>query len=77
MKTLSNRQLARQDFVDNEIFELIKKLVPENKHLKWDIEVIGAIRDAIQKQSIGKKIMSEKRFYPYIKTPKKQLITKI
>ena len=29
METLTKEQINRQDFVDGEIFELIKKLLPE------------------------------------------------
>ena len=69
MKTLTKRQVERQDFVDNEIFELLQKLLPPSKTMKWDIEAIGAIRDAIREQIVDKqKLMSESQFYPYIKT---------
>ena len=68
MKTLTERQTERQDFVDNEIFELLQRLLPPSRTVKWDIEVIGAIRDAIQEQIVDKqKLMSEMQFYPYIK----------
>ena len=69
MKTLTKLQIERQDFVDNEIFELLQKFLPPLKTMNWDIEVIGAIRDAIQEQIVDKqKLMSEVQFYPYIKT---------
>jgi tRNA uridine 5-carbamoylmethylation protein Kti12 len=69
MKTLTKRQIERQDFVDNEIFELLQKFLPPSKTMKWDIEAIGAIRDAIQEQIVDKqKLMGEVQFYPYIKT---------
>ena len=41
MKTLTRKELDRQDFVDNEIFELIQNLLPAGRKLKWDIEMIG------------------------------------
>lgn len=66
MKTLTKQQIKRQDFVDNEVFELIQRLAPSAK-MKWDIEVMGTIRDEIRKQIVGKKFMSEMKFYPYIK----------
>jgi tRNA uridine 5-carbamoylmethylation protein Kti12 len=69
MKTLTKRQIERQDFVDNEIFEFLQKFLPPSKTMQWDIEVIGAIRDAIQEQIVDKqKLMSEAQFYPYINT---------
>jgi len=64
MPTLTTRQLAQQDFVDNQIFELLQKLFPMIK-IKWDIEIIGAVRDVIQKQVSKKyKSVSDKSFYP-------------
>ena len=65
MKMLTKQKLEKQDFVDNEIFELIQKLVP--KRLEWDIEIIGAVRDVIREQVVNrKKIIKEDQFYPYI-----------
>lgn len=67
MKTLSKEQLERQDFVDNEIFVLLQKLLPSTKQMGWNIEIIGAVRDAIQYQVTKKKFMNKRQFYPYIK----------
>ncbi len=67
MAQLTEKQTKRQDFVDNEIFELIQQLAPFSK-IKWNIEIIGNIRDSIQTQLIDKKkLMSEMKFYPYLK----------
>ena len=69
MRRLTNRQTERQDFVDNEIFELLQKCLPPSKTMKWDIEIIGAIRDAMKEQIVDKQnLMSEAQFYPYIRT---------
>ena len=68
MTRLTEKQIERQDFVDNQIFELMQKLLPVSKTLKWDIEAISEIRDAIQAQVIGKKgVINEAQFYPYLK----------
>lgn len=68
MPELTKQQIKRQDFVDNEIFELIQRLAPSAK-IKWDIEIIAYVRESIRIQLINKKkIKSEMRFYPYIKT---------
>lgn len=64
---LTNQQTERQDFVDNQIFELMQKLIPSSKKLEWDIEIIGAVRDAIGEQIVDKKFTSEKDFYQYLK----------
>ena len=69
MAQLTKQQIKRQDFIDNAIFELLQKFLPQSKTRKWDIEVIGAVRDAIRKQIVDRrKAMSEMRFYPYLKT---------
>lgn len=64
MISLTQKQIQRQDFVDNQIFELLQKLLPPSKRIDWDIEAIGAIRDAIGKQIISRKFMNETQFYP-------------
>ena len=40
MAQLTEKQIKRQDFVDNEIFELIQRLAPSAK-IDWDIEMIA------------------------------------
>ena len=67
MSELTKRQISQQDFVDNQIFELIETLLPPSKKIDWNIETIGAIRDMISEQIVGKKLMSEMQFYPYLK----------
>lgn len=67
MAQLTKKQIKRQDFVDNEIFELIQRLAPSAK-IKWDIEMIGNVRDSMQIKLVdNKKLMSGARFYPYLK----------
>jgi len=67
MLKLTKQQIERQDFVDNQVFELIQKLAPSAK-IEWDIEMIGNIRDLIKTQIVyEKKLMSEGKFYPYLK----------
>ena len=67
MAQLTEKQINKQDFVDNEVFELIQRLAPSAK-IKWDIEMIGNVRDSIQTQLVDKqKLMSEAKFYPYLK----------
>ena len=67
MAQLTKRQINRQDFVDNQIFELIQKLLPPLKQIDWNVEVIGAVRDTIREQIVDKqKIVSEEQFYPYL-----------
>jgi len=63
---LSKKQIERQDFVDNFIFELLCTLNPSEKYFDWDIEMIADIRDEIQYHLINKTNCSEKDFYPYI-----------
>lgn len=68
MAKLTKQKINRQDFVDNEIFELLQKFLPQSKTMKWDIEAIGTVRDAIRERIVDKqKAMSEDQFYPYLK----------
>ncbi len=64
---LTEKQIKRQDFVDNEVFGLIQRIVPSAK-IKWDIDIIGNVWDSIRTQLVDKqKLMSEAKFYPYLK----------
>jgi hypothetical protein len=45
---LNRSRINRQDFVDNEIFNLLVKLNPSQKEIFWNIEIIGKIRDIIE-----------------------------
>ena len=53
MQNLSDDQLKRQDFVDNEIYDLMKRLTPSKREIEWDIEMIGDIRDTMIPSNIG------------------------
>jgi len=65
MRNLSDEELKRQDFVDNEIYDLLKRLIPSTRVIDWDIEMIGDIRDTIQHWLVDKyKIVDELEFYP-------------
>ena len=65
MHSLSDDHLKRQDFVDNEIYDLVKRLIPSRKEIEWDIEMIADIRDTIQHWLVDKyKIVDELEFYP-------------
>lgn len=53
--------------MDNEVFELIQRLIPSAK-IKWNIEMIGNVRESIRARLINeRKLVSEIRFYPFIK----------
>ena len=68
MRTLTKRQIGRQDFVDNQIYETLQKLIPLSKMIEWDIEIIGTIREAVREQIVDeRRIMNEIKFYPYLK----------
>ncbi len=63
---LTTQQIERQDFVDNAIFRLINELIPSDKEMEWNIEVIGEIRDTIQSQLVTRGFCTEQEFYPYV-----------
>lgn len=48
MQNLSEDQIKRQDFVDNQIYDLVKQLIPSTREIEWNIEMIADIRDTIQ-----------------------------
>ncbi|WP_413906958.1 hypothetical protein [Candidatus Endomicrobiellum trichonymphae] len=64
---LTETQIARQDFVDNEIYNLIKKLNPSDKSITWDIEHITKIRDVLNKlYTSDLSLCDENVFYPFL-----------
>jgi hypothetical protein len=65
MQKFTEDQIKRQDFVDNQIYDLVKRLVPSAREIEWDIEMIGDIRDTIQHWLVDRyKIVEELEFYP-------------
>jgi hypothetical protein len=37
MQNLTEDQIKRQDFVDNQIYDLVKRLIPSTREIDWDI----------------------------------------
>jgi hypothetical protein len=65
MQKFTEDQIKRQDFVDNQIYDLVKRLTPSDQEIEWDIEMIGDIRDTIQYWLVDQyKIVDELEFYP-------------
>jgi len=48
MKELAKQEIERQDFVDDQIFELLQKLLPSPDMIDWNIETIGEVREVIR-----------------------------
>lgn len=68
MNELTKQQIARQDFVDNQIFNLINSLLPKSKQIEWDIELIGEAREFLRLEIVDElKIIDEDKFYPFMK----------
>lgn len=63
---LSNKQIERQDFVDNATFEFINSLIPKDKQIDWDIDSIAIVRDAVRRVLEAKQVCTEQEFYPFI-----------
>ena len=63
---LTDEQIERQDFVDNAIFSLLNDINPSKAELDWDIELIGNVRDCIQKEFEERNICSARDLYPEI-----------
>jgi hypothetical protein len=65
MEKFTEDQIKRQDFVDNEIYDLVKRLNPSAREIEWNIEMIGDIRDTIQDWLVDRyKMVDELEFYP-------------
>ena len=65
---LTDEQVERQDFVDNAIYGLIQELNPTEMYIDWDIEIIGEIREVIQKYFLDMSICNVIDFYPDIES---------
>ncbi len=64
MQKFTEGQIKRQDFVDNQIYDLVKQLTPSKREIEWNIEMIGDIRDTIQHWLVDKyKVVEELEFY--------------
>jgi hypothetical protein len=64
---LTKKQIDRQDFVDNSIFELLQKLNPTDNIVEWNIEIISEIRDIIRQYLKNKSDdFSEQNYYPFL-----------
>jgi len=67
MKELTDKQIDRQDFVDNAIFQLVQAVNPNDRSIGWNIEMIGEIRDVIREWIVERmKMTDEQNFYPYL-----------
>lgn len=67
MNELTPEQIARQDAVDNAIFEMIKKVHPVGVEILWDVELIGPIRDRVESLFVDDlQLVDRKSFYPYV-----------
>lgn len=67
MKELTAEQIKRQDSVDNTIYQLIQELNPTADEIRWDIEMIGEVRDVIEDWMVERlKITDEENFYPWV-----------
>ncbi len=65
MQDFNEEQLKRQDFVDNQSYDLLKRINPTSREIEWNIEMIADIRDTIQHWLVDKyKIVNELEFYP-------------
>jgi hypothetical protein len=65
MENFTEDQIKRQDFVDNQIFDLVNLLIPSKGKIEWNIEMIGDIRDTIQHWLVDQyQIVDELEFYP-------------
>jgi hypothetical protein len=65
MQNFTEDEIKRQDFVDNQIYDLVKRRIPSRREIEWNMEMIGDIRDTIRHWLVDKyKIVDELEFYP-------------
>jgi hypothetical protein len=67
-RQLTEKQIERQDEVDNAIFRLIQEISPVMT--AWDMQVIGEVREVIGAYLKEKYRVSEMQFYPYVRRGK-------
>jgi hypothetical protein len=65
MREFTDKEIQRQDFVDNEIFDLLQRLAPKSVQIEWDIETIGDIRNVLRGNLVNRYGVLEQEFYPY------------
>ena len=61
---LTTEQVKRQDFVDNEIHNLVEKLIDYD--VEYDIEKIARVREIIFMAYYDVIPLTEQEFYPFI-----------
>ncbi|MBM3325180.1 MAG: hypothetical protein FJY66_05885 [Calditrichaeota bacterium] len=67
MDKLTECQIARQDYVDNCIYDLLRNVAPKSAKMEWNIEVIGEIRDSMKSWIVDRlHLCNEEDFYPYV-----------
>lgn len=64
---LTDEQIARQDYIENEVYELIQRLNPTTKPVKRDMQMISDILDTVEHWFVNRLYLcSARNFYPYI-----------
>ncbi len=67
MRSLTDEELARQDYVDNQVFALIESLNPSSVQIQWNIEMIGNVRDVVMHHLVDVlQVCTATEFYPLI-----------
>lgn len=67
MIEFTSAQIKRQDFVDNLIFDTIRGIHPTCSKMKWDIEMIADVREAIRYWVVEQhKLCTEEDYYAFL-----------
>ena len=62
---MTREQINRQDLVDNAIYQMIHDTNPIEEEIPFDIEMIGMIRDTVEKVLIDFNVIkTEAEYYP-------------
>ena len=67
-RELTDEEIKRIDFVQNETFEYLKRLLPADKakKLEFDTDMLTYIAESVAEVFDEKGLMSESECYPYV-----------
>jgi hypothetical protein len=66
-KELTDKEVERIDFIQNETFEYLKRLLPEDKaaKLEWDVDMLTYIIESAEEVLEERGLCTPEEFYPY------------
>lgn len=62
---LTEKEMERIDTVHEEVFNFINRILPNGKKVKWDLDLIISVAEAVWRCLEDRNICTEMEFYPY------------